>query len=566
MGHLRAALLLVLLPPLALACGRGGAAPGPGFTLAVAPPQVRLLPGLSRSLAVDLQPEPGFSGTVELSVSGLGPGVQGRFAPGRLALADGLPAHATLVLTAAEEAAPGTQTLTLEALSAAATRSAAVALEVPAASFFTVLTYRGVDPAPFAFLAYQDGDGPWTAVPGTGGLYRLPITDAGGRFGVLLGDACSSGGYTTWITNGFFSTLGEVQQLQALIFCNPQPGPPPETFDLRGALAGAQGRGVLVSANSGLWSFPAGVPDYALKLLRGSGDLVAAAYASPQDYLPSRIIVERARNTQAASTRDFDFATQGAAPLPPLPIQRPALDPDETFQGTVQYLTALGQVAILGYGPDLAAYAPFPPSAAQAGDAYYCGFQATGSGRSRSLQAGGGQAPGALVPRLPDNMAPFTIGTSGGPAPRLSLAWSAVAPAPGVHEAVLTQTLESGQVYWYLNFGSTWHRGAASLAWTQPDLSAVPGFSPDFLARPGTEVEVSLHQSGSRAGQQVLGLPGPWSPSPVPLAAPPGLAAPGARAPGVPGLRLRTVPASAALAAAPWSEYWFVNRTQRRLP
>ena len=91
--------------------------------------------------------------------------------------------------------------------------------------------------------------------------------------------------------------------------------------------------------------------------------------------------------------RDFDFAAQGGETSAPLPIQRPALGADEEFQGTVQYQTSRGQVAILGYGRDLAAYAPFPPAAAQAGDSYGYGFHATGTNGALGAAVGAGLRP-----------------------------------------------------------------------------------------------------------------------------------------------------------------------------
>lgn len=549
----------------ALACAGGYQTAPPAFTIAAEPSSVRLLPGLSRSVALTLQAEPGFSGVVTLSAPGLEPGLQARFTPASLTLVEGVAGKATLELAAEESLAPGNRPALVQGASGPdAARTVEVALEVPRVAFFSVLTYRGQDPGNFAYLAYQDGDAAWMAVPGNRGLYRLPVSDPGGRFGVLLGDVCQGDDASSWITNGFFSTLAEVQLLQALVYCNPQPGPPPVTFDLSGGLAGASGGTVLISGNSGLWSYPAGARDFALKLLKGGSDLLAAAYPSTRDYVPSRIIVERGRDVQASAVRDFDFAAQGADAGARLPIQRPALDADERFQGTVQLQTSRGQGVFLGHGEDLAAYAAFPAALGQAGDTWLYGFQADGAHRSRGLQASGSEPPGPLAPRLPGSIPPFDVSSSGGRFPRLSLGWSAVSPVPAVHQAVITQQSGSRQAYCYLYFSSGWHGGAARLTWTQPDLTAVPGFDPGFLPQAGAEASITLYQSGSQ--------PGAWlTPSighPLTLAAPPGQdPAPGLPAPPRMALRPQAAPGRPAVAQAiPWTEYWYARRTQFVMP
>jgi hypothetical protein len=559
------AFLCCLLTILALACGHSRS--GPSFTLAVDPAQVRLLPGLSQSVTVTVTPDPGFSGTVEFTAVDPATGLEALFTPAKLTLANGIAAQATLRVTAREDTAPGKRSLSVQAAGPGSSRSVDLLLDIPSAAFFTVITYRGSEAANFAYLAYQDGAGAWTAVPGNSGVYRLPISDPAGRFGVLLGDVCQGEGASTWISNGFFSTLGETQSLQALVFCNPHPGPPPVTFDLRGALAGAAGQGILIGTNSGLWSFPAGATGYALQLIKGTSDLVAAAYPDPQDYIPARIIIDRGRDAQAPMTRDFDFSTQGEATPARLVIQRPALDPGEVFQGAVQFQTARGQVALLGYGQDLGAYAPVPAALTQPGDGWLYSFRAIAQNQYRVLQASGSEPPGALAPRLPPNIPPFSLTTVGGATPRLRLAWSAVTPAPNVHEVVITQQVGTKQAYCYLYFGQSWHAGASQLTWTQPDLSAIPGFDPGFFPQAGTGAQVALYQSGSQT-RPVSGLFARLDGAPPPTFAAPldrGFlkAAPASR----PGMQLNIRPTAApAVTGAPWTEYWAVHRAQTIVP
>jgi hypothetical protein len=122
------------------------------------------------------------------------------------------------------------------------------------------------------------------------------------------------------------------------------------------------------------------------------------------------------------------------------------------------------------------------------------------------------------------------------------------------------------QAYTYLYFGQSWHRGAAHMAWTQPDLMDVEGYDPGFLPQPGTPVRIQIHESGSRTGQLPVAALG--QPAPILLARPPGMAGPDlGRAEAGARMQLRPAGAVAAPAApAPWLEYWSVGRTQAFVP
>ncbi len=503
--------LCAFLVLLALACGGGGtSAPPPAFTLSLSPASARLLPSARVTTTVVVTAEPGFAGSVDLDAQGLGGDLTAQFQPGRVEVPRGGSVQAVLTVQAADTAAAAQRVVTVRGSAGGDLRTAELHLDIPAAKIFPVTTFLNQDQANLTFLAYQDGNGPWISVEGQGGLYKLPITDGAGRFGLVYGAICRVGDFTSWDVNGFFETTFDTSALYVAFLCDPQPGPPADTFALGGLLRNTGGLSGLISANSGLWSFDAGAPRYDLRLYRGLGDFVAATYPDLQTYIPSRLIVERRRDTQGADTRDLDFSAEGQDPLPRQPIFLPALESGETLRGSVQYQTAGGQTVFLGNGVDLAEYAPFPPAAAVPGDSYVYGFQASAGSASRTVVGSTTASPGPLTPRLPSPFAPFSV-TSAAPSSgpgrlRLGLTWDAIAPTPELHQATLVQRSGLEEAYWYASFSRRWLGEMGRFAWVPPDLTAIPGFDSHFYFRPAVGMQVSMSQSGSQAA---LGLPEP---------------------------------------------------------
>ncbi|MBI4912386.1 MAG: hypothetical protein HY823_06590 [Acidobacteria bacterium] len=498
-------------------CGTGShRPPPPAFSLALEPGTARLLPGLSLLVMLDLAADPGFSGEVELSLPEPAADLAGSFSPARLQLSPGTAGHATLLLKASPEAAPGPRLLTLRASCGLLVREAVLKLDLPQVPFFTVRTYNGFQQENFPLLLYQDGGGPWIPVEGDQGLYKLPVSDPGGRFGVLFGMACPQGPDTGVLVNGFFETLAETQSLQAYFFCTlPPPGPPPETFDLSGSLAGAETQTVLLSGNSGLWRLEPGAANYKIPLVKGLGDLVAGAYPSPENFIPSRLVVERRRNTQGNSRRDFDFSSQGLPTPVRESIPRPLLDPLELFHGTVQVQTGGGQTAFLGYGPDLESYAVFPEALAEEGDTHAYAFQATGPGWGRGVTGYRSSPPGRLLPGLPPVIPEFQVETFGESHRRFGVRWQSVLAGLSVSELTLFQRVGQGYVYWYTHFSKGWTGSQDFPAFSQPDLTPMARLS-GYQFRPGLPVDLTLSQYGG-ADLQGAAFPVPFPRSGDPL-------------------------------------------------
>ncbi|MFN8009837.1 MAG: hypothetical protein U0P81_00370 [Holophagaceae bacterium] len=556
-GSLAVGALLLLV-----ACGGGGSAPTAApFSLALAPGSLRLPPAGKAAATVVVQGAPGFAGTVDLEGQGLGSDLSGDLQPARVQVAPGASVQALLTLRASDTALPAQRVLTLRASAGGGSATADLRLDIPAAKVFPVTTFVNQDQTNLTFLAYQDGDGPWTAVEGQGGVYKLPVTDPAGRFGLVYGSVCSIGAFSSWDVNGFFETVFDTQALYVAFLCNPQPGPPPVTFPLGGQLLNTAGLGGLISTNSGLWSFDPGAPRYDLRLIRGTGDLVAATYPDLSTYLPSRFIVERERDAEAPATRDLDFGAEGIPAPPSLPITAPAPGAGESLQGTVQYQTRGGQTVILANGGALSAYVPFPPQAALAGETTLYGFQASGPGSTRTVVGSFPGAPGPLAPALPSPIPPFTVPAAGGARLRLGLAWAPIQPTPETHQATFTQRAGLEEAYWFVSFSRRWLGEKGAFTWMPPDLGAVPGFDPRFLFRSGEVVSVSLGQSGQQVPASLLerleqgfelgrggaGLSGRARPA------------------GRPGaFSLRRIPAAQAAAAGP--ESFYATRNQSLTP
>jgi hypothetical protein len=544
---------------LFLGCGGGGtSAPPPAFTLSVAPASLRLPPALKATVTVIVQADPGFSGAVDLEAQGLGGDLEAAFSPGRVEVPAGGSVQALLTLQASETALPAQRVVSVLGRGATALATADLRLDIPAARIFPVTTFLNQGQANLTFLAYQDGDGPWTGIEGQGGLYKLPVTDPGGRFGIFYGATCTVGDWTSWAANGFYQSLADTQALYVAFLCNLEPGPPAKTFDLGGLLRNTGGVGGLISANSGLWAFDPGAPRYDLKLYRGPGDLVAATYPDLGTYLPSRFIVERGRDTQESGSRDLDFALEGLDPGPRHPVSLPPLEPGEALLGTVQYQTSGGQAVILASGAAPTEYAEFPPSAARAGDAYVYGLQASSPGAIRTVVGSRTTVPGALDLRLPTGIAPFQVPVEGGARKRLGLAWAPISPVPESHQATFLQRTAQEEAYWFVSLSRRWLGERTAFTWMPPDLTGFPGFDARFLFRPGVGVQVVLGQSGLQAVEEAVVPRGLGAP----FAARPGGPEAGHR-PGLPRFQVRRVPGEAASASP---EYVWATRLQSLTP
>jgi len=178
-----------------------------GFELSVNPNQISIEKGASGQVSVGIDRIAPYAGAVTLSLENAPAGLTGTFDPNPVA--------------------GGTSTLTLNASAGLTAQTYVVTIRgtgSPEATTTLSVTITEADPGPgpgdgdlaYSFcpadvpiwLAYQDGDGPWTSVAGSNGTFMLDIQSDRGGIAYVTGSDVD--GYHTMIQ---FATRGELEQM-----------------------------------------------------------------------------------------------------------------------------------------------------------------------------------------------------------------------------------------------------------------------------------------------------------------------------------------------------------------
>jgi hypothetical protein len=156
------------------------------FTLSASPSPASVAQGTSRAVVISITRIGGFSGIVLLTVEGVPAGLSIALNPPLVGTSS-----STLTLTAAANLAAGNYTLTIRGQSAGvAQQSISLPVQVTASSGGTgnvTLDFSacvGFDVP--AWVAWQDGNGAWARVTGTGNVYRFSVTAATGSFAYVI--------------------------------------------------------------------------------------------------------------------------------------------------------------------------------------------------------------------------------------------------------------------------------------------------------------------------------------------------------------------------------------------
>lgn len=225
--------------------------------------------------------------------------------------------------------------------------TAEVVLVSPTAKTVLVRTFRGSQPAPPAFLAFQDGDGPWQSVPLSGAEYSLPVTDPSGRYGVAI--VSDNGGSVT--VSIFHATVNELPVIN-----HASAGPPVSeqpTVTVSGTLLGInEGDQASVFVNGAstyiFVSFPN--PPYDLSVPPGIYDIIALrASVSPESPRNvNKVFIRRNVAIQQNTTVDIDFNDPSTTFAPETrSIVINGVMTDEYVVGNVSFLSDLGTTATL---------------------------------------------------------------------------------------------------------------------------------------------------------------------------------------------------------------------------
>lgn len=173
----------------------------------------------------------------------------------------------------------------------------------PPSTTLTITTYRTAGPINTQLVAVQDGDGAWTALTGTSGVYTATLhTD---RYGVLV--ACTS----TMFGGGPAVFYAAVSDGTKLYFSDcDDPGAP--AANISGAITGAAPANPtrIIDAFFGQTDVPAGTTTYTLGTLAGPERLIAEELVGMR---PIKLATVDTNVTDGA-TVNFDLAA-GFAPV-----------------------------------------------------------------------------------------------------------------------------------------------------------------------------------------------------------------------------------------------------------
>lgn len=216
------------------------------FTLSASPSPASVAQGTSRAVTVSITRIGGFSGIVFLTVEGVPAGLSIALNPPIVSTNS-----ATLTLTAAANLTAGNYTLTIRGQSAGvAQQSISLPVQVTTSSGGTgnvTLDFSacvGFDVP--AWVAWQDGNGAWSRVTGTGQVYRFTVTAATASFV-----------YVTTFQGGVSSASINIQSMSRsemsavpFVYCS---GTGPALKVVNGSVAGVTGGdGVNLSLGGGI--------------------------------------------------------------------------------------------------------------------------------------------------------------------------------------------------------------------------------------------------------------------------------------------------------------------------
>lgn len=214
------------------------------FTLSASPSPASVAQGTARAVTINVTRIGGFSGLVILAVEGAPAGLTIALNPSVVGAGS-----STLTLTAAANLAVGNYTLTIRGQSqGVASQSVSLPVQVTASSGGSgsvTLDFSacvGFDVP--AWVAWQDGNGAWARVTGTGNVYRFTVTAATGSFAYVIPGPTSQAQIQIQ-----HMTRSEISAAP-FVYCS---GPGPALKVLNGSVTGLSGGdGVSISLGGGI--------------------------------------------------------------------------------------------------------------------------------------------------------------------------------------------------------------------------------------------------------------------------------------------------------------------------
>jgi hypothetical protein len=363
--------------------------------------------------------------------------------------------------------------LTVVACSHHSNHSPDAAIDTPTGgTALTITTYRASGPVNTQLVAVQDGDGPWTALTGTAGVYTATVH--GDRYGVLT--SCVSGLYSG--ASLWYAAISD----STALYLDDCADPGPASAGIRGSVTGAPAADAtsVLDAYFDEADVPAGTTAYTLSTFVGAERLIAEDLVNMR---PVKLATVDGTVADGA-TVNFDLST-GFAPV------THALSGNGITAATLGYRDAHG-IAIIDR-----ATTPFNNFRAIPADKL-------GSGLNRLTV---GDANGSSVIRYFKDPVDQQI-TLPAPPQLAQQPTATKAPYPAVHFMVPVQ---AGTIY-DLSFSTTnmstmMTRGfsiemtpawiaktysAASIDYAAPDLHALAGWTTDFQPEVGIALDWSV--------------------------------------------------------------------------
>ncbi len=193
--------------------------------------------------------------------------------------------------------------LTISAILSVGTLACATHPDASGSSTLTVTTYRTSGPVNTQLVAIQDGDGPWTVLSGTAGVYTATLQS--NRYGVMT--SCVS----AMFGGGPMIVYGTISDGTALYFADCEDSGP-AVANITGTVTGAAAANPvsILDQSFDTADVPAGTTTYALASTAGPQKLIADELVNAR---PVKLAMVDA-NVVDGATANFDLAA-GFAPV-----------------------------------------------------------------------------------------------------------------------------------------------------------------------------------------------------------------------------------------------------------
>lgn len=361
----------------------------------------------------------------------------------------------------------------------------------------SVPTFTGVT-RNVPLLAFQDGDGAWTPLTGTGGVYHATAT--GARYGVAVGCADPDGGLTV-----YYQSVGDTTDLPVQACFEPPAAPANITVNLQNA----DGRQSVVSVGVRSQSL-AGSGPVTLAVAKQKADVFVATQIGPDGSATDpRALRSVTLDVSADASLGVDVSTAQ-------PLESHALTiVDAQPAGSVETFAQVQSLFYTqySYGPRELFHDTLAPDLPRTATASYrtpaAAMRMPGEIMYALARTSGNTAAGLVYTR------DAIVQTASAVALTLTLPEVVIAEPPTVDDAAVPRVTATmpirpaalGHVIYDLSLSTSnaqtfrvvelkirpgWAQGQSALTVTTPDLTGVAGWTTDMALSPGVDVGWSL--------------------------------------------------------------------------